>query len=373
MSTQPSNVNKAGVAETSNSATPVEQHEDASSWGSPWSAVEAGWDGEAPYQPKSVGQDGEVPPQPGQVPAPEAPQESPPQTDGSHDLPPPPPPPATTTEAASPATPPSTNGGSGGSDGESPEEHPMTLMEHLGELRSRLVRSCIAVGVAFCATYSFAEELFQALCLPVVKALPPGSKLIFTALPEAFFVHLQVGLVAAIFVASPYIFYQVWSFIAPGLYEEEKKYIIPIAGFSAFFFITGAAFCYFIVFPFAFSFFVGYANDSIAAMPSLKEYLGFALKLLIAFGLIFEMPLFSFFLARMGLITAQLMREVRRYAVLVIFIVAAILTPPDVISQLLMAIPMLALYEFSIMVAATFGKKPKEKAPKQAENSAQPQ
>lgn len=246
----------------------------------------------------------------------------------------------------------------------------MTLMEHLGELRTRLVRSLIAVALAFTVCYSFAEMLFKELCRPVVAALPPGSKLIFTALPEAFFVHLQVGVVAAVFLASPYIFYQIWGFIAPGLYDEEKRHMIPLALCSALFFIVGAGFCYFVVFPFAFTFFVGYANESIAAMPSLSEYLGFTLKLLIAFGLIFEMPIFALFLARMGIITAAMMRNVRRYAILVIFVVAAILTPPDVVSQLLMAAPMLVLYECSIWVAAAFGKKPKAEAEAEKESSA---
>ncbi len=240
---------------------------------------------------------------------------------------------------------------------EQEEEKPMSLMEHLGELRTRLVRSFIAVGLAFVVCYSFAEQLFAELCKPLINALPEGSKLIFTALPEAFFVYLQVGLVAAVFVASPFLFYQIWAFVAPGLYDEEKKYMIPMAVISAVFFIGGASFCFLVVFPYAFSFFVGFASEDIAAMPSLKEYLGFALKLLIAFGLIFEMPLFTFFLARIGLVTAKKMRSIRRYAVLCIFIVAAILTPPDVISQLLMAMPMMLLYELSIFVAVMFGKK----------------
>lgn len=235
----------------------------------------------------------------------------------------------------------------------------MTLMGHLGELRSRLVRSAIAVALAFSASYSVADLIFGELMRPLLKALPPNSKLIFTALPEAFFVYLQVGLVAAIFLSSPYLFYQVWGFIAPGLYAEEKKYAIPLALFSALFFLLGAAFCYLVVFPFSFSFFMGFATDDIIPMPSLSEYLGFALKMLIAFGLIFEMPLFTFFLARMGIVNATNMRRVRRYAVLCIFIIAAILTPPDVMSQMLMAIPMLLLYEFSIYIAVIFGKKPK--------------
>ncbi len=245
---------------------------------------------------------------------------------------------------------------------EEKQERSMTLMEHLGELRTRLVRAFIAIGLAFSVCYTFSERLFAELCKPLIAALPEGSKLIFTALPEAFFVYLKVGLVAAVFVASPYLFYQIWSFIAPGLYDEEKKYVVPMALISAIFFISGASFCFFVVFPYAFTFFVSFASEEIAAMPSLGEYLGFSLKLLIAFGLIFEMPLFTFFLSRMGLVTADRMRNFRRYAVLCIFIIAAILTPPDVISQLLMAMPMMLLYEVSIGVAAAFGKKKKTEA-----------
>lgn len=233
----------------------------------------------------------------------------------------------------------------------------MTLLDHLSELRVRLVRSLIALTVGFFACYGFAEELFNYLMLPLTRALPSGAKLIYTALPEAFFVYMQVALVAGAFLASPYLFFQIWAFIAPGLYDEEKRHIIPIACASALFFVAGAAFCYFQVFPYAFEFFVGFATDTIAPMPKLDEYLGFTLKMLLAFGLIFEMPLFAFFLSRLGLVTAQWMRKTRKYAILAIFIVAAILTPPDVFSQMMMAAPMLVLYEISIVVAAVFGKK----------------
>ncbi len=315
--------NSAPRAETPSLPAQDAGQSDAAPWGSPWGTVEAGWDGSD--MPPSSPDDGGMPPVPT-------------RTD---DLP------AQQTAAQEKTAPPQDDG------------KPMTLMEHLGELRSRLIRCCIAVGIAFAACYGVADILFRELRRPLVEALPPGSKLIFTALPEAFFVYLQVGLVAAIFLASPFIFYQIWAFIAPGLYDEEKRHIIPIAACSAFFFVVGASFCYFVVFPFAFTFFVGFATDDIAAMPSLSEYLGFALKLLIAFGLIFEMPLFTFFLSRMGLVTAGLMRKTRRYAILVIFIIAAILTPPDVMSQLLMAVPMLLLYELSIWVAAACGRKPK--------------
>lgn len=319
-----------------------EEHSGATPWGSPWGATEAGWDGSGAPPP----------PPPSASDAPSSP--------GGGSMPPVP--------AGAGNPPAQQSAAQENTEKQRDESRPMTLMEHLGELRSRLIRCCIAVGIAFAACYGVADILFKALRRPLVEALPPGSKLIFTALPEAFFVYLQVGLVAAIFLASPFIFYQIWAFIAPGLYDEEKRHIIPIAACSAFFFLAGASFCYLVVFPFAFTFFVGFATDDIAAMPSLSEYLGFALKLLIAFGLIFEMPLFSFFLARMGLITAELMRKVRRYAILAIFIVAAILTPPDVMSQMLMAIPMLLLYELSIWVAAAFGRKPKNTAEATADN-----
>ena len=248
-----------------------------------------------------------------------------------------------------------------GEEEEPEEERPMTLLEHLGELRKRLVRGFLAILIGFFACYGFAQQLFYYLSLPLLKVMPADSKFIYTGVAEGFFVDMKVAFVAGVFVACPFLFYQIWAFIAPGLYEEEKKYIIPLALSSALFFILGGVFCYFGVFPFAFEFFMSYSTDNIVAMLSIDEYLSFALKMVLAFGLIFEMPLFSFFLARMGLITAQKMRDVRKYAILAIFVVAAILTPPDVFSQLMMAGPMLVLYEVSIWVAALVGKKKAER------------
>ncbi|MBQ7585227.1 MAG: twin-arginine translocase subunit TatC [Desulfovibrionaceae bacterium] len=241
----------------------------------------------------------------------------------------------------------------------SSKDKPMSLMDHLNELRRCLIKATIAVFLAFIACWVVVDPIFNTLVDPLLKALPKGSHAIYTTLPEGFFTRMYIAFVGGVFVASPWIFYQIWSFIAPGLYEEEKRFILPIAFISAFFFIGGGLFCFHIVFPFAFSFFVSFATEEIVAMPKVSDYLNFVLKLLLAFGLIFEMPLFSFFLSRLGLISAQLMRNVRKYAILVIFIVAAILTPPDVVSQLLMAGPMLLLYEISILIAAAFGKKKK--------------
>ncbi|MGE4311730.1 MAG: twin-arginine translocase subunit TatC [Desulfovibrio sp.] len=243
----------------------------------------------------------------------------------------------------------------------------MGLMDHLGELRMRIVRCCIAIVLGFFACWAVVDPIFNALVDPLLAVLPKGSHAIYTTLPEGFFTRMYIALVAGIFAASPVIFYQIWSFIAPGLYEEEKKYIIPIAVMSALFFACGGAFCYFVVFPYAFSFFVSFATEEIVAMPKVSDYLSFVLKLILAFGIIFEMPLFAFFLARMGVITGAMMRKARRYAILGIFVVAAILTPPDVVSQLLMACPMLVLYEISILVAAAFGRKPKKSEDEQSE------
>ena len=260
--------------------------------------------------------------------------------------------------AQPPAEPPATNENDEEEDGK-----PMGLLDHLNELRWRLVRCFIAALVGFCLCWAVVEPLFDILTLPLNNALGAvGAHAQYTSMPEPFFTRMLVAFVAGLFISSPFIFYQIWAFIAPGLYDEEKRFIIPVAVISALFFIGGGLFCYFIVFPYAFNFFIGFSTQSIQITPRISDYLDFILKLLLAFGLIFEMPLFSFFLSRMGVLTAGMMRRGRRYAVVGIFIVAAILTPPDVVSQLLMACPMLILYECSILVAALCGKKKKNAA-----------
>jgi sec-independent protein translocase protein TatC len=239
--------------------------------------------------------------------------------------------------------------------------HEMTFTEHLNELRVRLMRCLLAAFIGLLACYAFAEQLFILLMNPLVVLLEPtGGSLIYTGLPEAFFTHLKVAAVAGLFLVSPYIFYQLWMFIAPGLYAGERKYIIPIALCSALCFVTGAMFGYFIVFPFGFQFFLGYATDFIRPMPSVREYFSFSTSMLFAFGLIFELPLFMLFLSALGIVTYKSLRKYRKFAILGNFVVAAILTPPDVVSQCLMAGPLCILYEIGIWVAYLFGKKPKE-------------
>ncbi len=240
------------------------------------------------------------------------------------------------------------------------KEGPMTLLDHLKELRVRLTRIVIIIFVGFFACYSIAEPAYTFLTIPLTENMPEGSTLMYTSPPGAFFVYLKISLLLSFFISSPFTFYQVWAFVAPGLYKEEKKMLIPLSLSSAFFFIGGATFCYYFVFPIAFKFFMGFATTEIIPMISIEEYLSFVLKLLIAFGLVFEMPLFSFFLARMGLLTAQRMRKWRKYAVLAIFIIAALLTPPDIFSQVLMAGPMIFLYEFSILITIFVAKQKKK-------------
>ena len=235
------------------------------------------------------------------------------------------------------------------------------FMGHLEELRKRLIACAIAIGAGFAVSYFFAEELFQILIAPLKAVLPEGDRLIFTALPEMFFTYLKVAFISGIMLVAPYIFYQLWLFIAPGLYKNEKKYVIPFVIISTLLFVGGALFGYFVVFPFGFKFFISFTNEYVKALPSVKQYFGFAVKLLFAFGIVFELPVVIFFLTKMGVVTPALLRKNRKYAILMTFIVAAILTPPDVITQCMMAGPLIILYEIGILVSMTAWKKKQEK------------
>lgn len=281
-------------------------------------------------------------------------------------------------EAEAPA-PAEAGGGDGGSGDDSsqevdPDDLPeMGLLEHLDELRGRLTRAFIAAFVGLLICYSFAQQIFDYLLMPLKPLLPEGSHLIFTSLPEGFFTYIKLSAVAGVFLTSPYIFYQLWQFVAPGLYKSERRWLVPIAFFSALFFCSGALFGYFVVFPIAFEFFMGFTTELIRPMPTLKEYLSFSLKLLIAFGVAFELPLFIFFLARLGMVTSRSLRKFRKYAILLAFIVSAILTPPDVVSQTFMAGPLIILYELGIWVAHFFGKRrdPEEDEDEEADEAAE--
>ncbi len=238
------------------------------------------------------------------------------------------------------------------------EEDKIPFTEHLEELRTRLINSFIAVFIGFFICYFFKETLFQILTAPLIAVMGEGDKLIFTNLPEAFFTYLKVALLAGIMLAAPFLFYQFWMFVAPGLYQKERRILIPIVLLSSIFFVGGALFGYFIVFPWGFKFFLGFASETIRPLPSMKEYLSFSSKLLIAFGVVFELPLVLTFMARLGMVSVDFLKKNRKYALLLFFIGSAILTPPDVVTQVMMALPLMLLYEVSIIGARIFGRKP---------------
>jgi len=230
---------------------------------------------------------------------------------------------------------------------------------HLEELRKRLMICCAAVGVGFLICYAFKDKIFEFVAIPLVASLPEdNSWMIFTGVTEAFFTYLKVSLLAGVFLSLPVLFYQLWAFISPGLYGKERKVIFPFVIFSTLFFVTGASFGYFVVFPFGFQFLLGFATETIRPFPSLKEYLSFATKLLLAFGFVFELPLITYFLAKTGLLTHQTLKKNRRYFIVLAFLGSAMLTPPDVVTQLLMAGPLLLLFEISVVVARVFGRQP---------------
>ncbi|MDO9351547.1 MAG: twin-arginine translocase subunit TatC [Deltaproteobacteria bacterium] len=239
------------------------------------------------------------------------------------------------------------------------DEKKQPLTSHLQELRKRLVLSFIAVAVGFVICYAFSQDLFDILSKPLLKIMPSGSSLIFTSVAEAFFTYMKVAFIAGIILASPFVLFQVWAFVTPGLYRHEKRYVIPFVAAGSFFFALGILFAYFVAIPVGFKFLLGYATDFIKPMPSMKEYLSFSIKFLLAFGLVFEFPVVLVLLARIGVVDAKTMARHRKYAILLIFIFAAVMTPPDFISQLLMAIPLMGLYELSIILSKIFGKKAK--------------
>jgi sec-independent protein translocase protein TatC len=241
------------------------------------------------------------------------------------------------------------------------DEKKISFTAHLDELRRRLIVCFVAVGIGFALSYGFKEKLFQILTRPLISVMQTGDKLIFTGLPEAFFTYLKVAFLSGLILAAPVIFYEFWMFVAPGLYKKEKRLMVPIVFLSTLFFVGGSFFGYFIVFPYGFKFFLGFASETIQPLPSMREYLSFASKLLLAFGLVFELPLVITFLAKLGIVSVSFLKKNRKYALLLFFVGAAILTPPDVVTQVMMALPLMVLYEISIVGARIFGKKPSEK------------
>jgi sec-independent protein translocase protein TatC len=244
------------------------------------------------------------------------------------------------------------------------------FVSHLVELRDRLIKALIAVGVIFGVLCFFPGPgaMYDLLAAPLVANLPKGATLIATNVISPFIVPLKITLLAAFLLALPVVLYQTWAFVAPGLYSHEKKLVLPLVLSSTLLFFAGVAFCYFFVFGQVFAFIQGFAPKSITAAPDIEAYLSFVLTMFIAFGAAFEVPIAVVVLARMGIVSIEKLRTFRGYFIVLAFIVAAIITPPDVVSQLALAIPMCLLYEVGIWSAVLFIKH--TKAPDEAEKDA---
>ena len=245
------------------------------------------------------------------------------------------------------------------SDSHSPDELAGTeqpFVAHLIELRDRLIRAVAAIGIAamVLAVFPGPGELYDILAQPLVAHLPKGATLIATSVISPFMVPLKILLMAAFLIALPMVLYQVWAFVAPGLYAHEKKLVLPLVVSSTVLFLVGVAFCYFFVFGQVFKFIQGFAPKSITAAPDIEAYLSFVLTMFLAFGLAFEVPVAVVVLARMGVVTVQKLKDFRGYFVVLAFVIAAVVTPPDVVSQLALAIPMCLLYELGIWAAQIF-------------------
>lgn len=238
------------------------------------------------------------------------------------------------------------------------DEARMSFIEHLEELRKRLLRAVMAILIGFAGCIAFKERLFDFIVGPIISLLPQGSSLVFTRLPDPFFMYLKVAFVAGVFLTLPYVIYQLWLFVRPGLYERERKLAFPFITIAVLLFYTGGAFAYFLVFPAAFKFFLGFQTEALKPMLSIKEYVSLVMLLMLAFGAVFETPIVIVFLGLLGVVHSNMLRKGRRYFIVIAFIIGAILTPtPDIINQSLMAIPMVFFYEVGIFVLSMLEKR----------------
>jgi sec-independent protein translocase protein TatC len=239
----------------------------------------------------------------------------------------------------------------------------MSFLEHLEELRTRILRAVIAILVGVLATFWFIQPIFDFLLAPTRRVLPPGVKLIYTQPGEAFSLYVTVALIAGVLVASPFIMYQVWMFVAPGLYSHEKKMAYPFVGLTTLGFVSGAAFNHYAAFGLMMAFFGSFNAPGLAFMPRLEDVFGLYTRMLVALGIVFQLPTVVFFLAKMKLVTARYLAANTKYAVLVIFVAAAVITPGgDMMGQTVIAAPMLVLYLFSILIAWLVNPPPRTRA-----------
>lgn len=232
-----------------------------------------------------------------------------------------------------------------------------TFISHLIELRDRLLRAIVAVLVFFVCLMPWAGDLYDFLALPMMNTLPEGASMIATGVVTPFFVPVKVTLMMSFLIALPYVLYQSWSFIAPGLYSHEKRVGLPLVLGSTLLFLAGMAFCYFFVFGMVFKFIAEFAPKSILVAPDIEQYLSFVMTLFIAFGATFEVPVVVILLVKAGLVSVAKLQEARPYVIVGAFVIAAVITPPDVISQFMLAVPMIVLYEAGILIARAMGGK----------------
>lgn len=231
-----------------------------------------------------------------------------------------------------------------------------TFISHLVELRNRVMKAALAIIVVFLGLMPWAGKIYDFLASPMMSALPAGSKMIATGVITPFLVPVKVTLLVAFILALPVVLYQAWAFVAPGLYAHEKKLIAPLVVSSSLLFIAGVAFCYFFVFGVIFKFINEFAPKSIAVAPDIESYFGFVMTLFIAFGVTFEVPIVVIVLVRMGIITVEKLREIRPYVIVGAFVIAAVVTPPDIVSQLLLAVPLCLLFEVGLLIAPIFAR-----------------
>jgi len=247
-------------------------------------------------------------------------------------------------------------------DQDSKESKEEGFVSHLVELRDRLLRAGAAVIVAFLALVYWAPDIYALLATPMIDALPQGSSMIATDVTAPFFVPMKVTMMVAFVIALPYVLYQVWAFVAPGLYDHEKNLALPIVLSSFILFLLGMAFAYFFVFPAVFKFVAAYTPVGVQMATDIDKYLSFVLTLFLVFGLSFETPIVEMVLVRMGIVTVEKLKNFRSYFIVIAFVIAAIVTPPDVISQFMLAIPMILLYEFGILMCRWVTPKARQEA-----------
>lgn len=232
-----------------------------------------------------------------------------------------------------------------------------TFISHLIELRDRLLRIVAGFILTFICLFPFANKIYTLLAQPMLAKLPQGGQMIATAVTTPFFIPMKVAMLAAFVISLPFTLYQVWAFIAPGLYQHEKRFAAPMVIFSTLLFLVGMAFAYFLVFPVVFGFIAGTAPEGVAVMTDIGNYLDFVITLFLAFGIAFEVPVIVVVLVKAGFVSVATLKEVRSYVIVGAFIAGAILTPPDVISQFMLAVPLWLLYEAGILAAGLMGTK----------------